>query len=192
MYYNVITEPTKEPLTVDEAKNYLRIEEDYTDDDAMVLMHIAAARERFQQATSHVLVSTEYEAAFDQWPDDNVIRLFKVPLLNVTGITYYDTQGAQQSLGTDDLFIDAVSKPARIAPVAGRFPMIDGRVGGIRLRFTAGYAEGKIPKYIKHALLMMITHFYDNRAEVVTGTIATTMPAGVEAVIDMYSVKEHR
>jgi len=191
MYYAIVTEPSREPLTVDNAKDYLRIDESFNDDNAMILMHIAAARERFQEATGQVLVPTEFQAAFDNWPDDNVIRLFKVPLLSVTGITYYDTQGNEQTLSADDLHIDAVSKPARLVPVAGRWPSVDGRPGGIKLRFTSGYADGKVPKFIKHALLLMVGHFYDNRTEV-TPEQLNVMPRGVDSVIEMYSVKEHR
>ena len=193
MYYNTVTYPEIEPVDLAMAKQYLRLDEAFTEDDNLILMHLTAARERFEQATNMVLAATTFDAVFDQFPEDHVIRLFKVPLVQVIEIKYFDRSGAEQILSSDAFYSDAVSKPARIVPVAGRFPIADGRPGGIRVRFTAGYSEvSKVPKLIRHALMLMINSFYENRVEVVTGTIVTEMPLAAEHVISLFQIKEHR
>ena len=192
--YNVITPPVLEPVSLSYAKKYLRISEGFTDEDALIQMQITAARERFERGTGLVLAETVFDAVFDAWPSDNIIRLFKVPLISVDNIKYYDTEGTEQTINGEDLYVDNVSRPARITHPEGWFPVADTkRLGGIRVRFTAGFTTtDNMPKIIMNALLMMIAHFYENRTEVDTVTNPVEVPLAAEHVIEMFQIKEHR
>lgn len=57
--------------------------------------------------------------------------------------------------------------------------------GEVVIEFRAGYSEATLPEEIQHAVLLLVGHWYENRQEVVTGTIATQVPAAAESLLWM-------
>ena len=70
-----------------------------------------------------------------------------------------------------------------------RLPAVRGRAGDIRIQWRAGYEAGKVPAPIRHAILLMVSHLFNNR-DAVTTTAAqpATLPLGVEALLSPYRV----
>ena len=63
MAYSVVTPAASEPITLTEAKNFLRV--DGSDDDALIGALISAAREMCEQYTRRILVTTTIDEYFD-------------------------------------------------------------------------------------------------------------------------------
>ena len=63
MAYSVVTPAASEPITLEEAKNFLRV--DGSDDDALIGALISAAREMCEQYTRRILVTTTIDEYFD-------------------------------------------------------------------------------------------------------------------------------
>ena len=74
------TPPKKEPITRKEAKLHLRVDNDLTEDDALIDDMIRAARGSGQVFTRRQFITATYEARMDAFPP--VIELPRPPSVN--------------------------------------------------------------------------------------------------------------
>jgi len=83
----VITSPTSEPLTLEEAKLHLKVETDA--DDSLITSLITAARETAEIFTGRALASQVLEYILDGFPSESeTICLPRPPLEEVESIKY--------------------------------------------------------------------------------------------------------
>lgn len=135
----VLTQPPYEPFSLEDARDFLRIDEDETDKDALLNALIRASREWFEAYTGLVLIATEFEWSFDGWPC-SVLELPRSPVLSVGEISYVDSNGARQTWAAANYQVDTSSEPARVAlAYAGTFPSsFRADFNAWRVTFTAG------------------------------------------------------
>ncbi|AYO83661.1 head-tail connector protein [Methylobacterium brachiatum] len=66
-------------------------------------------------------------------------------------------------------------------------PAVDGATTTVRWR--AGYEAGKVPAPVRHAVLLMVSHLFNNRDAVsTTAAQPAQLPLGVEALLSPYRV----
>jgi hypothetical protein len=90
----VVTEPTAEPVTLDEAKAHLRVEHEY--DDLTIAALITAARKYCETVAKRALVTQTLRLTRDTFPgacDGWILRLPRPPLQSVTSIKYATDAG---------------------------------------------------------------------------------------------------
>lgn len=152
------------PVTLDEAKIHLRVvtttEDQYIN--ALCLSATAWA-EKFQNRT---FVTRPRTMVLDKFP--TVIRPLYPPLVSVTSIVYIDIDGAEQTLASTDYRVDAVTEPGRIT-VAYDLSWPDTRdvTNAVTISYKAGYGNAAaVPDDVKHAIKIMLTHFFENRLPV--------------------------
>jgi uncharacterized phiE125 gp8 family phage protein len=184
MALKLTSPPSAEPISLEEAKSHCRIST--TADDGLVAGYILAARQHVQTQTGRVFVTQSWDYLIDGfWPvyldatwrhERKLIQIPLSPVQQVTGITYVDPNGATQTLATDQYRVYGLhdaSQPAgqnpgiaRIEPAFGVWwPIVMPEAETIRVSFTAGYGgPGCVHEAIRQAMLMLISHFYDNRA----------------------------
>ena len=78
----LLTGPAIEPWSVEEAKSFLRAEND--DDDAGIASLIAAARSHVEAMTRCALIAQTWRLVLDQWPHDGRIKPGRGPLRALT------------------------------------------------------------------------------------------------------------
>jgi uncharacterized phiE125 gp8 family phage protein len=182
----VYTAPSVEPLSLTEAKLYLKV--DHTEDNTIITALIKAAREMAEHYTLRSFITTVWDAAFDEFPD--VIELYGCPVNSITSITYYSDAGVLTTLSSTVYLLDSISTPARVSLASGQsWPATDERKAGIVVRYSSGYGatSAYVPETIRTALLLIVGHLYENRQDVVTGTVAK-LPHGSEYLLDKYRV----
>ena len=161
MTLRVITPPTVEPVSVETAKAFLRI--DGTADDALLAVLVPAAREKGEQITRRAFTTQTLEMMVDAWPIDGyVLKVLRPPLLSVVSVKYLDEDAAQSTW--TDYAVDIKSEPGNI--LFNSFPAVTlQETGGITVRFTAGYgaAATDVPQTIKQAILLLIAYWFENR-----------------------------
>lgn len=179
MALSLVTAPADEPLSLEEAKEHLRVS--VTDEDELIRALVIAARERAEQETRRALVTQTWEATGRFFP--NVVRLPKPPLRSVTHVKYFDTANVEQTLDASTFY--KVSAPAGPQAEPGRISLRYGQVWPsayaeddvITVRFVAGYGDAEdVPWTIKQGMLLAIGHWYANRETVVVGTIVADLP----------------
>jgi uncharacterized phiE125 gp8 family phage protein len=178
----LITGPALEPVTLDEAKAHLRL--DGEDDDAWLTKAIVTARRHVESVIRRVLIEQEWRLWLDAWPESGVLRIPVVPLITVDAVTVYGAGGEPHVVDPETYAVDKASAPARI-----RFetPPAPGQaLNGIEIDLTAGYGDAAddVPSPLRHAILILVAHWYEYRG---LGEAAeATTPAGFEALVAPY------
>ena len=184
----VITKPTAEPMALAEVKNHLRVE--HTDDDSVIIAIMLAAREYVETYLDQTLIVTQYKMTLDLFPLH--IELPKSPLSTVSGydsviLTYKTNSQITTTLSSSDYRIDASAVPAVLRTNYGEsWPAHLADYNSIEVEFWAGNCSSgtNVPRVIRHAMLMLITHLYENRSSVQVGTVATVVPDSMRMLLD--------
>ena len=182
----VYTEPTQEPVTVDEVKTHLRI--DHANDDGLLRVFIKAAREALEIELGRTLCATTLQLKLDDFPtaDPYKIELPKSPVQSVTSIKYYNGNGVLTTIDAANYQADTDSEPARVMPVNGYYwPTVQAdKLHAVIVEYDAGYSNlDAIPQGIKHALFLLLGHWYENRESTSPLTIKQ-VPFALETLIN--------
>ena len=184
MNLKVITAPTVEPISLEEAKLFLRVDHDEEDD--LIEALIGAARGHCEDYQRRTIAETTYQLTLDEFPKEKFIKLPNPPLKSVLSVTYTDEEGTVNTFSTDNYIVDSDSEPGRIALKEGKEWATDTLqpVGGVKIQFTAGYGTGLIPKQTLQAMKMLVGLYYENREAYAIGNVAgVAIPFGVDALL---------
>lgn len=165
-----------EPVTLGELRAQLRLEDDHTLEDAMLSSYITASRIRAEEFCNAAFVEQTVDFVF---PGDFPSGELEVPcdFSAVSGVYYYDETGAEQEVPSGDY----LTNPGTYTIFAtGGWP-----AGAISYFLRVVTAPPVDLEGVKIAILLMCASLYENRTEVVAGTIVQTNPA-VEAHLYPY------
>lgn len=176
--------PEAEPVTLAEAKAYLRLQSDSEDD--LVTGLIKAAREDIERATGTALIDQGWRMTLDAWPANAVAMLTPYPVREISSVTAYGSEGEAWVVNPADYFLDANSRPARLHFETQPEPL---RVmNGIEIDFTAGFGEAgpDVPDLLRRAILLLVAHWYEFRAQVAAEDQPVSYPPGYDRMIAGY------
>ena len=185
MSFKLITRPAVEPITVQEARDHLRV--DSTQEDALISELISAARQYIEESTRRPLITQSWTYYADCFAGD--IEL-KPNLQSVVTVKYLDADGNQQTLSAANYAADLAALVGVIYP-AYRLDWPSARyvTNSIEIEFVAGYGlAADVPAPIKQAALLLIGHFYQNRESVMVGVNAVETPMAVDMLLSPYKV----
>lgn len=162
MKLNLKTAPTVEPITLDEAKNHLKI--DSADDNALITALIKTARQLAEGETKRALITQTWEMFLDYAEPE--IEIPKPPLQSIESINVIEDDGSE-SLVSPTIYMVATSQnsPGRVKLVTGgSWPYHRGFASFI-IEFKGGYgdAASDVPELLKHGILLFLGHLYENR-----------------------------
>ena len=197
--YTLATAPAAEPVTLTEVKNHLRI--DTTDEDGYLGALVTAARLHTEQVTNRALVSQTWDWWFNGFPALSIV-VPKAPLISVTYIKSTDTSGTLKTWDSANYTVDTDSYEGRIYPnYNGEWPSdVRNHPKSVNIRFIAGYADSgaspqiladNVPQALKHAILFLIGHLYENREMTSQNMTITNVPMSYRALVDPYRVFNH-
>jgi hypothetical protein len=182
MGYRLIIPPSVLPVTLAEAKAQVRV--DHSDEDSKIDALIAAAVSYLDGRSGvlgRCLVTQTWELTLDSFPDEE-IELPIGPVQSVTSITYVDTFGAEQTISASDYYVDTTSLSAWVVPEVA-WPDTMPAANAVTVRFVAGTSSAEVPAAIKHAVLLLVAHWYENRQPIAVGLSVAAMPMAVDALI---------
>ena len=184
MGYRLITAPAADPVTLAEAKAHLRV--DHSDEDATINGLIKAATSYLDGRSGilgRCLVTQTWEETFDAFPT-NAIELPLGPVASVTSVKYLDQAGAEQTLSAGVYTVDTASLVARIVS-DDAWPATKATANAVTVRYVAGTASASIPGAIRHAILLLVGHWYENRQPAAEGS-AAELPFAVSALLSPF------
>lgn len=185
MGYGITTlaQPAVEPVSLAEAKAHLNVA--HTDDDSLISVFIAAAREQSEIETHRRWVNRTVRMTLPRFPrlcDDGEWVQFAVgervpviivpfePVSAVNAVRYYDAAGVLQTLvaGADYLtWLDHCSP--LIYPAPNRYwPETQaGRLASVEVECVTGYGDSaaNVPKAAKVAILEAVALWYEHRGD---------------------------
>ena len=184
----LLTPPAVEPLSLAEAKGWLRVAHD--DDDALIAALIASARTHIEKETRRALIAQTWRIVRDAWPASGRLEVYPAPLRQVLAARVYDSIGAAQAIEAEAFAIDGAAAPGVIAFAAYALPRPGRAVAGIEIDVEAGYGAtaSDVPEPLKQAIRQLVAHWYENRGAGPPDESALRMSATVAALIAPYRV----
>ena len=189
----VSTPPAVEPVTLAEAKSHLRV--DSTADDAYISTLVTAAREWVEQYLDRALIRQQLVMTLESFPvaDDEIV-LPRPPMATegastAVSVAYTLASGATATLSTSQYRVDRHRTPGEVQTLYGATWPADRMEdeNSVTVTWWAGYgASGSSePAAIRHAILMLVGHWYESRQAVIaTGAVPQEVPYGVQSLLD--------
>lgn len=177
------TAPTSTALTVNEAMAHCRVVD--AGEGAYISDLIYAATGIVEARLRRKLITQTWYYYLNRFPCGPIALPFP-PVTSVTGITYTDSAGAAQTLTvTTDYEVHVETEPAIIVPAYGQtWPSTYAMPNVVRVEYVCGYgASTAVPQDVRHALKLLVGHFYEHREAVITGTIVAEMDLAVDALL---------
>ena len=176
--------PTAEPLSVAEAKAFLRVT--HEDDDAVIAALIAAARSHVEALTRRALLTQSWRITLDRWPADGRLRPRTGPLRSLLAAQVVDAAGVAHAVDLRNFVVDVaaelIASPGFALPAPGR------AVAGIALDVELGFGPrpADVPEPLRQALRLLVAHWYENRGIAAIGDSVAMLPASVAALLAPY------
>jgi len=209
MLPRLLTAPATEPVTKAEAMAHSRIDTDAKDGVIDSLM--VAARRRVESETGLALITQTWVGTLDAWPgtpaadlyslssfvegpislatgSSDPIEIPKRPFQSVTSIKTLDEYGAEATVSSSLYFTALEGEPARgvvMLKIGQTWPTtVLAPRAGIRITFAAGFGDGPddVPDDLRAAILMLASHWYENREPVVMGALGK-LPHHVDEIL---------
>lgn len=162
--------PPAEPITLAEAKAFLRV--DHDDEDALIATLIASARAQLESHLNVAMIERPMRVvggACGSGGGGGTIKLPRWPVVRIETVRV-------DAVPTDDFVSDLRCRPARVTVSTTKSVEID---------FTAGYgpSSGDLPAPLRQAMLLLVSRGFEHR----DGT-TETFPLMVDALTMPYRV----
>lgn len=199
----VITEPTSEPVTLQQVKDHSRIS--HSEDDSWLGVAITVARQYVEKTSELSLITQTRRMTFPQFPQNfltlqnfqpqplySYLKLSYGPTVSISEIKYYDQTNSLQTLADYQATLE--SNPCMIVPGIGKsWPStMANRIDAVKVTYVAGYGTASdVPAALRHAILLLVDHWYSNRSDFAMGSPGP-IPYGVESLINLFASGNYR
>jgi uncharacterized phiE125 gp8 family phage protein len=159
-----ITPPASEPVSLPEAKLFLRI--DHTAEDGLIASLISAAREAVEAGIGRALITRRVREDLDVWRRESVngAVLGLGPVSNVVAVRLLADNGSQSVLDPDRYRLEGHRDRPRLVFPPG-VPATLRSVGGIEIEYDCGFADdpAELPVALRLATLQIAAALYELR-----------------------------
>ena len=177
-----ISNPASLPVTIQHAKAFMKVDDNYSDAEILVLIN--AATDRAESIANRPFINRTYEATFDKFTP--CMNLSVIQVQSVDSIEYFDTDNVEQTLATSVYDVDLGNKfrKCRIRLAYNQtYPSYYDRLNAVKVTFTAGYGAdwNSVPDTIQLAILYLANHYFTNRNLIGDETM---IPEAVHALLE--------
>jgi uncharacterized phiE125 gp8 family phage protein len=179
-------------VTITDAKAHLRVDTDA--DNTYIMGLVAAARAWVEEYLDRSLVHTQWTMRLDGFPPNGLdnLELPRPPMatasaVSAVAITYTTETGAVVVFPSHEYRVDRNSTPGAISPLYEQaWPVHRRDDNSVTITWWGGYGEDgrSVPTQIRHAMLMLVAHWYDRRESVLTGLVSKEIEYGVKSLLD--------
>ena len=159
--YTVTVDATAEPVTAEELRDWLRLDD--TSQDTMLEGMITAARVAVEQHTHRAFVEKTIKQSLAGFPASGCIELLFPPLDSVSSVKYYDTDGTEQTIDSSNYIVDANRTVGLIQGVDNfSWPSSYERSDAVNVTFVTGKADAEITKTAKVLIKLIAADLYEH------------------------------
>lgn len=180
--------PAALPITRDQVKAHCNL--DGADWDAYLdgLIEAAVGHVDGQGVLGRAMVTQTWAQWVSQSP--GWVRLTMGPFISLVSVEYYNSAGDLLTADLADFETRLSGDDVICKPKTGRqWPTSDARSDAIKISYTAGFGgAADVPANIRHALLMIVAHWFENR-EATSEKAKAEMPLAVDALLGAERVK---
>jgi uncharacterized phiE125 gp8 family phage protein len=177
MQIQLIIPPSSEPISLEELKLHLRIDDDDTEDEYLEGL-ITVAREHVEDITRRAIMTQTWDYYLDEFPDGDAIKLpfgnLQAATLGYPLITYMDCDSKLWTMViTTDYLVETNGEQCGriVLPYAVTWPTdVLYPSNPITIRYKCGWTTAAlVPFKIKAAIKMICADMYEMRGEPVQG-----------------------
>lgn len=176
MSITIVTPPAIEPLSLAEAKLFLRVDHDAEDD--LVASLILAARQGVEAWARRALITRRVVETRDRWRLDalGAVRLALAPVAEI-----HEIRVSGVAVSPASYALDAAHDPPRLQ-FGVTPPEPSQAIAGIEIEYDAGYGEDaeEAPEALRQAVRLTLAAAYEDRG----GAVA--LPEAARALIGPY------
>lgn len=168
MSLKLVTGPTSEPITLEDAKKQLEIANGDTSHDEHVGRLIVGARRDVERFTRRALITQTWRRSLNGF---RTVKIFlpRPPLISVSSVQYYDSDGVSQSLSGSLYQVDTESVPGSISPAVNEvWPVTQiGKVNSVTITWTAGFGATRdsVPEEYKELIRGLVAFRFWSRGD---------------------------
>lgn len=185
---SVVTAPAVEPLTLDDVRMHLRVDEH--DLDSKLYRLIGVARNHAESMTGRALITQTIDVTYNRWC--NMMAIPRGQLQSITSVKYRDTDDAEQTLDPSVYRVNTAYDPGRIQLDYGQsWPDLYPVSAAITIRAVVGYGDvaTDVPEEIKQAMLLLIGHWLENEEASIMAVSLQEIPMGVDLLLDQHRLR---
>jgi len=183
MRYQRTTDAASEPISVTEAKDHLKV--DASDQDTYIGTLITAARTYCENYCERSFISQTWVAYLENFSWD--IELERGEVISVTTVEYYNDSDVLTTVSST-----LYNVSGRIIRPIDSWPSVNTDwPEAVVITFITGYGatEADVPEAINQAIKIMIGSWFENRQEVMVGTVPRAVPFAAHALLDQYKLR---
>ena len=185
---SVVTAPAIEPLSLDDVRTHLRIDDNELDSNLGRL--IRAARNHAESITGRALITQTIDVTYDRFC--NKITIPRGRVQSITSIKYQDEDDTEQTLDTSVYRVDSARVPGRVELEDGEaWPSLYFASSVVTIRAVVGYGDAAddVEEEIKQAMFLLIGHWLENGEASIPGISLTEIPFGVDLLLDQHRLR---
>lgn len=181
-----ITAPSVEPVTAQECMDHVRETDAGQTSYISALLSAAVEYMDGQGVLGRAMITQTWRQYLPASPGR--VALLMPSVQSVTAIGYFDADNTQQAATLSDFNVFGPADRTTVEPKPNAaWPVAFERPDAIWVDFTAGYgdAASDVPDPLKHAIKMLVSHWYEQR-ESTSEKLVQTVPYGFEALTEAY------
>lgn len=215
MPVRIVTGPGSEPVTLSEAKSHLRLEESVDDTfvascisgarqylekfcwRGFIEQTLELTQNGFRGADKQEQLSPYVQATPEPYPvqTQRFQPYIELPFGHLAAtpaiaVTYLDENGSSQVLSSSVYVVEGQGNDSmcgRLWLAANQtWPNAFDQFNSVTVSYKVGWTTSNIPIPIKNAVLLMVSHMYENRVPIITGTIASPLDFTIDALLTPY------
>ena len=178
------TPPTVEPVSLEEAKLYLRV--NAGDENALITSLIKAARVMVEKETHRALITQHWDMILDSAPDE--IYIPNPPLQSIVEIKVTDADGAETTVSTDNYDVDSGGNSRGRVKASTAWPA-HRNFASFTINFKAGYGDAptNVPDILLTGVKLTLANLYENREMT---PISVRFPENIRLLLSSYKIWE--
>jgi len=179
--------PAVEPVSLAEARVFLRLDDDDTHENDLVLALIQAGRLLLESATRLIFIAQNWRLTLPRMSRQGInwreIRLPLAPIIAITEVRAFDEDGMAQTVDSAHYRL----RPGAVPPLLMLTDGFPGAPGGIEIDLEAGFGPdaSQVPAPIRQALRMLVARWFEERGDG-QEPASTELPADVALMIAPY------
>ncbi len=186
MHLEKLTEPGFNSVTLARLRNNSNIPPGQDED--FLIEALKSAEDYVERYLECTIGIAEWRLTLDSFPPANEPLLIPLwPIRNVILIAYLDSQSVRQELDLNQIVPPKGNDRYHLKLKSGfTWPTTLCEPNAVEIDFTAGFAtQAKIPGTMTQAIRMLVSHWYENREAVLTGTVSKEIELGVSSMLSM-------
>ncbi|HVY87151.1 MAG TPA: head-tail connector protein [Caulobacterales bacterium] len=164
MSTTILAPPASEPVSLAEAKLFLRV--DHNAEDDLITTLIAAAREAVEAGCGRALITRRVRESLDIWRREavNGAVLGVGPVTNIVAVRLLADNGSQSVIDPERYRLEGSRDRPRLVFAAG-LPATMRSAGGVEIDYDAGFADdpADLPLALRLATLQIVGALYEAR-----------------------------